>query len=429
MSRQIVDTGPAPEILIDQIMGDLLVRGWESPQVAINADPDELDLQQQDGSLRLSCRGDCELYTPRAAALTIGSIHGDASLKLLGDQLTIDQVHGDLDLRSVNAVQVNIIHGDLAARNVSHDLIIEQVMGDADIRHAQGQSLLSDVDGNLDLLGAEGEIKARTAGNARLRLDHLIGSAYQIQADGNIYCYLPVDANLKISLLSDGEVIKVRLPEGSKTYKQAAYELQLGDGSASLTLSADGSIYLFVERANWPTGEDEVTGSMGVPEDFGQQIAQQVEAQVQSQMEEMTRNLNQQMSLLSERLGQAGLAAEETDRIIEQARRNSEREKERSEEKIRRAQEKLERKLEAQRQRQEHRAQELDRRTRRSSSWKFEWPAPPTPPARPKPPTPPAPSGEAVTEEERLLILRMLEQKKISLEEADRLLSALEGND
>jgi hypothetical protein len=34
-----------------------------------------------------------------------------------------------------------------------------------------------------------------------------------------------------------------------------------------------------------------------------------------------------------------------------------------------------------------------------------------------------------VTEEERLFILRMLEQKKISLEEADRLLSALEGND
>jgi hypothetical protein len=36
---------------------------------------------------------------------------------------------------------------------------------------------------------------------------------------------------------------------------------------------------------------------------------------------------------------------------------------------------------------------------------------------------------QAVTEEERLLILRMLEQKKISLEEADRLLSALEGID
>jgi hypothetical protein len=428
MTRQMINTGPAPEILIDQILGDLQVRGWENPQAAINADPDELDLEEQDGSLRLSCRGDCDLYVPHAAALTIGSVHGDASLKLLGDQLTIDQVHGDLDLRNVAAVQVNIIHGDLAVKNVADDLIIEQVMGDADIRNAHGQSLLSDVDGNLDMLGLEGEIKANTQGNARLRLDHLTGATYQIRADGNVYCYLPLDANLKISLSSNGEVIKVRLPEGSKTYKQATHELILGDGSASLTLIAEGSIYLFVERASWPTAEDQAAGSMGVPEDFGQQIAQQVESQIQSQMEEMTRQLNVQMSLLSERLGQVGLGAEETERIVQQTMRTSEQETQRAQEKIRRAQEKLERKLEAQRQRADRRAQEMDRRSRRSN-WKFEWPAPPAPPARPKPPAPPASSVQAVTEEERLLILRMLEQKKISLEEADRLLSALEGVD
>jgi hypothetical protein len=42
-------------------------------------------------------------------------------------------------------------------------------------------------------------------------------------------------------------------------------------------------------------------------------------------------------------------------------------------------------------------------------------------------PTPPKPPVDPVTEEERLMILRMLEQKKITLEEADELLSALEG--
>jgi len=67
----------------------------------------------------------------------------------------------------------------------------------------------------------------------------------------------------------------------------------------------------------------------------------------------------------------------------------------------------------------------MDRRTRRSN-WGSDWPSPP---ATPAPPKPPAPSKQEVTEEERLLILRMLEQKKISLEEADLLLSVLEGID
>jgi hypothetical protein len=425
MGRRVIETGPAPEILIEQVLGDLQVRGWENPQAVVSADAEELELQEQDGNLRLSCQGDCDLYVPRGATLTIGSVHGDASLKLLDDQLTIDQVHGDLDLRNVAAVQINLVHGDLAARNISHDLTIDQVMGDADVRYAQGESLFNDVEGNLDLSGVEGGIQAKAAGNARLRLDRLAGSNYQIQADGNIYCYLPVDADLKISLSSEAEVIKVRLPEGSQTYKQATHEMTLGDGSASLRLAAGGSIYLFVERSSWPVGDEEIMGAVGIPEDFGRQIAQQVETQIQSQMEQMTRRLNEQMSRLSERLGQAGVGSQETERIIEQAMRTSERERERAQEKIRRAQEKLERKLEAQRQRAERRAQELDRRTRRSG-WRFEWSPPPTPPVPPKPPAPPK---EAVTEEERLLILRMLEQKKITLEQADRLLSALEDND
>ena len=128
MSRRVIETGPAPDILIEKILGDLQVRGWESPQVSVNGDPDEMDLQQQDGNIRLSCRGDCDLYVPQGAVLTIGSVHGDASLKLLSDLLTIDQVLGDLDLRSIAAVKINMVHGDLAAKNISHDLIIQQVM-------------------------------------------------------------------------------------------------------------------------------------------------------------------------------------------------------------------------------------------------------------------------------------------------------------
>ncbi len=39
-----------------------------------------------------------------------------------------------------------------------------------------------------------------------------------------------------------------------------------------------------------------------------------------------------------------------------------------------------------------------------------------------------APAGEPVAEEERMMILRMLQEKKITSEEANKLLSALEGN-
>jgi hypothetical protein len=42
--------------------------------------------------------------------------------------------------------------------------------------------------------------------------------------------------------------------------------------------------------------------------------------------------------------------------------------------------------------------------------------------------TAPEPAGEPVSDEERMAILRMLQEKKITSEEADKLLAALEGN-
>jgi hypothetical protein len=41
--------------------------------------------------------------------------------------------------------------------------------------------------------------------------------------------------------------------------------------------------------------------------------------------------------------------------------------------------------------------------------------------------TPAAPQGDPISDDERLVILKMLQEKKITLEEAEKLLAALEG--
>ena len=294
------------------------------------------------------------------------------------------------------------------------------VHGDADVREVNGDLTLGEVGGNLDIQNVAGGLRAGANGNARLRLNTLSGSAYQVQADGNIYCYLPEDASLHIQMFSDGSVIKVRLPEGVTTHQQPAYELSLGQGATPMTLRSGGAIYLFVERPGWSESGPVAGDVGGLPKDFGQQVARQVEEQIQQQMADMTRRINEQMERLSDRLNRAGFSPEETERIVNQAINTGERESARAQEKMRRAQEKLERKLEAHRRRSEGRAQAATDRRSRRQTWGFEWPSPPAPPAPPRPP---------VSEDERLMILRMLEQKKISLEEADRLLSALEGNE
>ncbi len=421
MSRKVLETGPTPEVLVQSVAGDLSVRGWDTPQLAAGADPEDLQINASADQVYLICADDLDLRLPAGASLHIDHVAGDASLKLLEDGLEIGSIAGSLDLRNIAGANIGDIHGNFSAKSVDGDLQVGSVHGNADLKNVQGSCTLGDVQGNLDAQNVEGNLTAAAQGNARLRFEQLDGIQCSVTADGNVYCYLPEDASVTLHLASEGEVIKVRLPEASNTYRQSQYDLTLGEGEATFSLQADGAIYLFVEMGGFSQpGEG---AAVGLPSDFGQQIARQVESQIQSQMGELTRRLSE-LDHISERLSQVGLPPEEAERIIEQTRRAGERETARTQEKMRRAQEKLERKLDAQRRKVEAKAQAADRRNRRS--WGFEWPGPP-PPIQPFGPPPPRPaSNEGVSDEERLMILRMLEQKKISLEEAERLLSALE---
>jgi hypothetical protein len=93
----------------------------------------------------------------------------------------------------------------------------------------------------------------------------------------------------------------------------------------------------------------------------------------------------------------------------------------RAQEKMHRAQEKLDRKIVAAQRKVELKARAAERRQRSQSSgesWSYSGSAP----------TAAKPSKAPASDEERLMILRMLEQKKISLEEAEELLAAIEGS-
>ena len=431
MEKTTVKTSVAPEVWIGDVMGDLLVKGWDRSEVAFEANPEDFSMEEQDDVVRLSCQSDLELRLPHAASLKVKSAHGEASFKLVHDSVEIGVVHGSLSLRNMGAVQVESVHGELFAKELGGDLQVGEVHGNVDLREVHGSCHMETVHGNLDARNIDGDIQMNVQGNARLRLRALDGADYQVQADGNLQCRIPDDANVQLSLSSEAELIKIKLPGRKDTLREASCELTLGeadtrDGQAHMELSAGGTLHLSSQQVEW---DDLDEPDIDLDDNLDEQISQQVESQIQAQMASMMAQINKEMARLSEEIGRAGLSAEQSERIMEHARQTSEREAARAQEKVRHAQEKLERKLEASRRKQEarQRSRQTDRRTR---GWGFEWPSPPMPPTPPMPPSSPtSPRSPAsnVSDDERLMILRMLEQKKISLDEAEQLLAALEG--
>ncbi len=414
MSEQRISTGSTPEVVIEEVSGNLQVKGWERSEVRVQADPHNLYIEEQDDRVQIRCTSDCTVRLPMTTTLQIQRAHGNAQVRLLDDSLSIGAVHGSLYLRNVAEAEIESLSGELNARQIAGDLKVGRVSGNVMLKDIQGQCQIDQVSGNLDLQNVEGNIQAEVAGNARLRLSALSGSQYKIEADGNVHLRLPEDSNVSLNLRSDGEEILVKLPSGTQVFRQAEKELVLGSGTAAMQVSAGGTIYLSARESGWSEGDEPPAGFEHLPDDFGEQIARQIETQIEAQME----MLSVQMANLEERISRSGMSQEEIDRIMQRARESSERANASAQEKMRRVQEKLDRKLEYERRRQEQRPKDSDRWGMRAGRHGMHINFPPTPPP---------PPGEPVSEEERLTILRMLEQKKITLQEAEQLLNALEG--
>ncbi len=421
MDKQFVTTSGSPHITLE-VSGSLRLKGQDSNEVVAKSDnPEDITLEAQGDQVSIHSTGDCVVRVPRLATVQVQAARGDASIKALEGELVIDQVDGSLAMRYVGNSTFRRINGDLSAKDISGNLVIDEVSGDVAVRDVQGDFLVNGrLHGSLNLSGVDGNATASADGNILLRLDPTPGHQYEFNSHGNLFCRLPDDASVEISVPKASQV-RVNLPGiHASAPVQTPYALTLGDGDAKISLSADGSVALDTHAPDWEMEDFDIEVGPEV-EGMADAISQQISQQVDSQVRMMEDQLNAQLSGLSMRLSAARLTEEQARRIEERAREASERAASRAQEKMRRAQEKMEQKMASMQRKMDMRNRERERISRHEHRhWGFNIPTPPVPPTGP---------GEQVSEDERLMILRMLQEKKITMEEAEQLLSALEGKE
>ncbi len=419
MDKQFTTTSASPHVVLN-VSGDLRLKGHDALEVVAKSDdPENLALETKDDQVLIRCTSNCSVRVPRAAVVEVQAVHGDATFKALDDGLSIEAIGGDLELRNVGTTQIGRVSGDLTARNVDGNLILDKALGDVSMRSLQGDfTNTGSISGNLTLKDVGGSARATSMGNIVLHLDPAPGHTYEFSCSGNLFCRLPSDASAEISVPKAAQVM-IGLPGiHASAPVQTPYALTLGEGDARLILSAKGNVVLDTHAPDWDMEDfnidvdNEVNG-------MADAVTEQINQQVDSQVRMIEDQLNAQLSSLTMRLSATKMSEEQARRVEERAREASQRATERAQERVRRAQERMELKLASAQRKMEMKAQARERAARHAhGGWSF---------TIPTPPAPPPPQGDPVTEDERLMILRMLEQKMISMEEAEQLLSALEG--
>jgi hypothetical protein len=364
---------------IQQVSGDLLLRELDGE---ITVDTSHGDLSIRGGKAQLS----------------IQEIHGSLTAKGLSGKLTADQVHGDTQLVEVHSGQLNQVHGNLHARSIANDLVLGDVSGDIGVRGINGSLKIENGHGNLQAHDLRGGLQAdHVANDLSLKAYPSPGQIYRAHTGGAIRARFPADTSARFNLRSSS-LVSAQLPTVERQEPTHVVG-QAGAGEASVVLEASDD--LLVQIQDQSTDEFDPWHRLD-------SISARIEAEVAQHLGKMSIDAKTQREI--------DKAIRQAEQELAQAQRHLEREMQHAQERARRAQEQAAKAAK--------RAQQ--RIARRSRRWgvPFETgglfgPPPPRRRDRPKP--------SHASEEEQLTILKMLQEKKITVTEAEELLEALEG--
>ena len=359
----------------------VLVRRWENDQVEaryptnkecnFNLDSDVLDIVAKSYLI---------LSVPKNIEFIIERIYGN--LETVGDlgKILIENVNGNCSIQSTERLTIENVSGNCKIGHITSSANIRNVGGNLSFIVENGIMEIHGVGGNLSGKADSVNLTTSVGGNIKIMTNRFEGNENQLRAGGSIKLNISDLDNTVINARAGG-IVSINYQEFIEKFTNGKFEKKFGSGEKEVQLKAGGNIKISDEEADF-----EINQNFGSVDDaYVDGIEQKFELR----------------ALQSSGFDFSDLFDIDGD-ISEKIREKTQM----ADEKIQKAMEKMERKF--------------------SFKEEFGMPRPPRPPRPPVEPQPRGPKSSPISTEEKMMILQMLQDKKITAEEADRLLRALE---
>lgn len=384
--------------IVLRVAGDLYLQGGESADLVVEGiDSRHVHVQREGSVFTLITDTDCRVVVPGNMGVRVEHIGGDGIITGVAGPVEVNHVGGDLALRCINKVDIAHVGGDLFLADVDDSVAIRRVGGD--LKGEVGGNLSVEMVGGDCVVCVSGGVRLRGGGDIGLGLKGTSTEEVVVKSGGNLVMYLPAEFSGRLDLTSGGRDIVVDVQNQHRSMEQENAILTLGKGERSVRLKAGGDIRVV----------DEPMPALKLDD-------------LLDRMEENWKT--------SQPSGREGESWED---FAERVQRRAEEAARRAEERVRAAMERMER-----------RGWHREHPAGMWSEWMEGWGGekrPPEPPQQPPSPRTQTDLGQAasaaearpdqgtsgVSNEERMLVLKMLQEHKITVEEAEELLAALEG--
>jgi hypothetical protein len=405
MVEEFIPLDEITKLEITTVGGDLYLSGWNRDDIRIKELSDQDLVDKKKKQLKLTFISDAIIHLPHALATKVGTVGGDAFISDISGKLEIATVGGDLSLINVESAKIDNVGGDSLAKRVQGDLLIQTTGGDGLIDTVNGQISLQKVGGDAQLEKIDGGIEVNASGEVRLNFHPVPWQAYRVTAGQDISATIPDNSSAELSIKSSQENITVIVGDLDLKLKEKELQQIIGEGGPVIMLEAGGKVFLSGEDFTWLTNLKLNANDL---EDMAVAFSAQTADQIKGHLSHLEDDLKDSLEGLTESLESIGISDENLQKIATQIEESSRQAAQKAEIAAVKAQAKIEKKIALARKK----ALKAKRKTKEFDLEDF---------------LSTKEEKKSVSAEERLLILNMLQEKKISPEEADDLLKALEG--
>lgn len=229
--------------------------------------------------------------------------------------------------------------------------------------------------------------------------------AYKITAGGDLSLTMPADSDADLRVHSGTKDITIFPGKLNITSTEQELEQKLGEGGPTVLLSAAGKVFILDDNFTVFTGFKMNLDDLG---DLTADFTTDTTEFIRGSLDHLEEDLRETLSTLSESLEEIGLSEENLAKLGVQIKETSRKTAEKAEFAAIKAQAKAEKKIAKAR----RKALQAREKTKQFDLNKF---------------LETKSKKDSVSDSERMLILKMLQEKKITTEEAENLLNTLEG--
>ncbi|MBW6467498.1 MAG: hypothetical protein K0B06_13405 [Brevefilum sp.] len=389
--------------------GGVQIKGIDQPEVLCEIDAPQLaTLVEENGHVYVTVNSSCHLNVPVKSAIEIergmgslyienitgainvekvlgnlvlinvaqavvGKVGGNFSVRKASGRIQVDKVAGSLTVDDVQAIECGKVGGNCIVRNVQGDCRVDKAGGKCLAQGVTGLAVFSKFGGSLKAREVTLGESVKVGGNIEL-IGCIFAADLGLYAGGNVAVALLKDQeDLTLKLRSGGDNIKIKAHGDDLEIHDGEYEHQIGEGGRVITLAAGGSVSV----VDSPGPGEDLIGDLSDRFTFEESAFSEM---VQDRIDTATRRAEAKVKAAEIRLGQI--------------------------------QERVEKR----------RGFKVDLGFGDQGAWE----KPPVP-EQPVPPVTRPAGKKGATDEERLMILKMLQDGKITVDEAETLFKAMES--